>query len=275
MRRCVMPISPRWSVAANRTPVELVLGGAGAAAAAAALVSAAVRLRLALRSQRRWPADEAVLFAVAQLTCGVALASALVVFESVLGRSVDPAAVDLRHFSLHPWTAPRLATLTAILLGHAAVLWGGSLACVMALARWRLPRGWSGWHLEAAALWLVPTVVVVWVGTSRGWPVPASAVFLGAAACAAAALVAPRLTTWYRRTTVAARLLALFMAFLLPALLVYPSVHFFAERSMRHTIETTYEVEAMKHPETLQSRLKEALSEIDALPNLPHLVAGA
>ncbi|HYT73174.1 MAG TPA: HAMP domain-containing protein, partial [Vicinamibacterales bacterium] len=238
-------------------------------------MSAAVRLRLALRSQRRWPADEAVLFAVAQLTCGVALASALVVFESVLGRSVDPAAVDLRHFSLHPWTAPRLATLTAILLGHAAVLWGGSLACVMALARWRLPRGWSGWHLEAAALWLVPTVVVVWVGTSRGWPVPASAVFLGAAACAAAALVAPRLTTWYRRTTVAARLLALFMAFLLPALLVYPSVHFFAERSMRHTIETTYAVEAMKHPETLQSRLKEALSEIDALPNLPHLVAGA
>ena len=62
---------------------------------------------------------------------------------------------------------------------------------------------------------------------------PVSAVVLGAAACAVAALVGPRLVSWYRRATVASRILALFMAFLLPALLVYPSVHFFAERSMR------------------------------------------
>ena len=62
--------------------------------------------------------------------------------------------------------------------------------------------------------------------------------------------------------------------FLLPALLVYPSVHFFAERSMRQLVETRYAVEAMSHPQTLQDRLQEALAEIDALPGLPDLVAG-
>ena len=36
------------------------------------------------------------------------------------------------------------------------MLWAGALACVIALARWRLPRRWSTRHLAAAALWLVP-----------------------------------------------------------------------------------------------------------------------
>jgi signal transduction histidine kinase len=265
--------SPWWRMASNRTAIKLLLGGIGAAALSATLVSAAVRLRLALRARRRSPEANLVVFAAAQLICGAFLAAVLVLFERLLGRSVDPAAVDLRHFSLHPWTAARLATLIGILLCHAAVLWGGALACVMTLARWRLPRGWSSWHLVAAALWLVPTVVVISVGAARGWPVPASAVVFGGAACAAAALVAPRLVTWFRRTTVAARILALFMAFLLPALLVYPSVHFFSVRSMQHLIETTYAVQAINHPQTLQDRLKEAEREIDALPNLPALVA--
>jgi signal transduction histidine kinase len=74
---------------------------------------------------------------------------------------------------------------------------------------------------------------------------------------------------------VASRILTLFMAFLIPALLVYPSVHFFAERSMRNLIETRYAVEAMSHPQTLQQRLKEALREIDALPGLADLVSNA
>jgi signal transduction histidine kinase len=105
--------------------------------------------------------------------------------------------------------------------------------------------------------------------------VPVSAVLLAAGACAAAALVAPRLVAWYRRATVVSRILALFMAFLVPALLVYPSVDFFAERSMRRLVETRYAVEAMNHPQALQDRLREAMAEIDALPNVPELVRRA
>ena len=268
-------VSPWSNVHGHRRAFKLLLGGLTSAGLAATVVSAAVRLRVALRRRRRWIRDGAVAFVATQIACGVLLAALLVVFERVLGRSVDPATVDLRHFSLHPWTGPRLATLTGILLGHAAVLWAGALACVMALAHWRLPRGWSSLHAAAAGLWLVPIVVVAAIASRGGWAVPVSAVVLGAAACAAAALVAPRLVVWYRTATVASRILALFMAFLLPALLVYPSVHFFAERSMRQLIEKRYAVEAMNHAQTLQDRVKEALREIDALPGLANLVETA
>ena len=268
-------VSPWSSVQGHRRAFKLLLGGLTCAGLAATIVSAAVRLRVALRRNRRWTDEGLATFIATQLACGVVLAALLVTFERVLGRSVDPAAVDLRHFSLHPWTGPRLATLTGILLGHAAVLWTGALACVMALARWRLPRRWSGLHAAAAGLWLVPIAVVAAIGSRRGWAVPVSAVVLGAVACAAAALVAPRLVVWYRRATVASRILALFMAFLLPALLVYPSVHFFAERSMRQLIERRYAVEAMNYAQTLQDRVKEALREIDALPVLASVAANA
>ena len=268
-------IAPWFEVGGYRSAFRLLLGGLVAAAITATLVSAAVRLRVALRAVRRRPEDLRVLFFIVQLACGVLLAALLIGFERVLGRSVDPAAVDLRHFSLHPWGVPRLATLTGILLSHAAVLWLGALSCVIAIAWWRLPRRLSAEHAGAATLWLLPIAVLSGIAAARGWPVPVSAVLLAACTCAGAALVAPRLVSWYRRATVVSRILALFMAFLVPALLVYPSVHFFAERSMRRLVETQYAVEAMNHPQTLQDRLREALAEIDALPNLPDLVRGA
>ena len=268
-------ISPASEPEGHRRAVAVLLGGATAAALSATLVSAAVRLRVALRAIRHSPEGGWFLFVAAQLACGIVLAALLVVFERLLGRSVDPSQVDLRHFSLHPWTGPRLATLAGVLLGHAAVLWAGALTCVIALARWRLPRRWSSRHAGAAALWLAPIAVVAVIALRRGWDVPVSAVVLGAIACAAAALVAPRLVIWYRRVTAASRILALFMAFLLPALLVYPSVHFFAERKVRSLIEHRYAVEAMSHPQELQARLNEALGEIDALPNLADLVSTA
>jgi signal transduction histidine kinase len=268
-------VSPWIDTTGHRTAFRLLLGGAGAAAVAATIVSASGRLRVALRAFRRSPESQGPLFIAAQIVCGVFIALLLIAFERVLGRSVDPASVDLRHFSLHPWTGARLATLVGILLAHAAVLWLAALACAVAIARWRLPRGWSWRHVAAAVLWLAPLVVIVTAGSRRGWAIPVSAVLLGAGSCAVAALIAPRLVTWYRRATVASRILALFMAFLLPALLVYPSVHFFAERSMRHLVETRYATEAMRHPQTLQDRLRQALAEIDAVADLPDFVAAA
>jgi signal transduction histidine kinase len=268
-------VSPASDAEGHRRAVAVLLGGVAAAGVAATLVSAAVRLRVALRAIRRSPEGNWIAFIAAQLACGVVLAGLLIVFERLLGRSVDPSQVDLRHFSLHPWTAPRLATLCGVLLGHAAALWAGSLACVIALARWRLPRRWSSRHAAAASLWLAPIVAAAIIAMRDGSEVPVSAVVLGASACAAAALIAPRVVLWYRRVTAASRILALFMAFLLPALLVYPSVHFFAERKMRSLIEERYAAEAMNHPQTLQARLNEAVAEIDALPELPRIVASA
>ena len=244
-------------------PLALLVWGGAAAAAIGCIVSAAVRLRVALRMRRKWPSRERALFTAGQIACGAVLALLLVGFEWLLGRTVDPAAVDLRHFSLHPWSGPRLAMLAGILLCHAAVLWAGALGCVVALARWRLPRGVGGWPAAAFALWMTPVAVAAALAAARDWPVPGVAIALGGAACAVTALLEPRLAVWYRQTTVVSRIMALFVAFLLPALLVYPSVHFFVDQSTRHLIASRYSVEALEHPNTLYQTLRVALDEID------------
>jgi signal transduction histidine kinase len=270
-------IAPWARLPAARSAARLCLAAGTAAAVAAALVSAAVRLRLALRARRLTPSSSALGFVAAQLAAGVFLAAMLVGFERVLGRSIDPAAVDLNHFSLHPWTPARLTTLAAIVLSHAAVLWFGALACVLAAFRWRLPRRVSAWHVGVAAFWLAPTVAVAVAATQREWAIPLAPILLAAVTCALAALVTPRLAGWYRRATVAARLLVLFLAFLLPALLVYPTVHFYSEGALRQLIaapEHGYAVQAMTHPQALQDRLTEAEGQIDQL-SLAELVARA
>jgi len=269
-------IGPWARGGAARSAARLLLGTATAAAVAAALVSGAVRLRLARRAQRGVPAEAPASFGAAQIACGLFLAALFVTFERVLGRSIDPAGVDLQHFSLHPWTPARLATLAGVLLGHAAVLWFGALACVLASVRWRFPRGPSAAHAAAAVLWVAPTAIVAAIAQNREWAVPAAPIVLAAVTCAVAALIAPRLAGWYRRATVAARMLALFLAFLLPALLVYPTVHFYSERALRQLIAAPngFAVQAMTHPQTLQDRLREAEDEIDALP-LQQLIARA
>src|SRR5262249_20866291 len=94
-----------------------VLGATGGGVAGA-LASAAVRMRLALREGRGNPTDAPLAFSAVQIACGVLLAALLVMFERVLGRSIDPAGVDLHHFSLHPWTPARLAMLAGILFSH-------------------------------------------------------------------------------------------------------------------------------------------------------------
>jgi signal transduction histidine kinase len=253
--------SPEW-----RRPIVLLIVGGTAAGVAVAIVSGAVRLRLALRTRRRSVGAEPFLFVAAQLAAGVLLAVALAWMERLLGRAVDPQAIDLRHFSLHPWSGPRLMSLAGILLGHAAALWGGAIACVVAISRWRLPRRLSVWHVAAFALWVGPVVALgVWAPV-HGWALPGAALILGACAIGITALMAPRLTVWYRQTTAVSRILALFLAFLLPALLIYPSVAYFVDRSTRRIVESRYAPETVERPARLLARLQEALAEIDAQP---------
>ena len=121
----------------------------------------------------------------------------------------------------------------------------------------------------------MPIVVVIGVAASRGWPLPSGAVMAATFACSLAALFGSRLATWYRHTTVAARILALLLAFLFPALLLYQSVTYFAERATRRLVATQYAVEVQKHDQRLRDAMSQAMNEINALTELPDLVAGA
>ena len=205
-----------------------------------------------------------------QLLAGLIVAALIPLFDRVLRAVLDDASVDLRHFSLHPWSAERLTLLGGILACHLATLWGATLVFATALARWRLRRAWQVERVIALLCWAAPVLGIVAVAASREWPIPAWGVIVSTAVCAAAGLLASRAVAWFRHATVAGRILALFVAFLLPSLLLYPSVNFFTERNVRSVIATRYSVEAQNHYQTLQERLAEARAEIDQLSLAEH-----
>ncbi len=253
----------------------LLLTSGSAAALAALLAAPTARLRLCWRPRRHAPVSAPAAFAATQLGAGLVLAAIIVVFERVLLGVVDPATVDLRHFSLYPWSVARLMLLCGMLACHAAALWAGTLALIAARARWHLPSGAVGPRVAIVVLWVLPSAVIAAIAAVRGLSIPVAGMLASAGACAVAALVGQRVLLWYRHATVAARILTLFVAFLFPALLLYPSIEFFAGRAMRRLIAEQFAVEALSHPQELQDRLNETLGELDRIAGLPTLVAEA
>ncbi|MGH9308324.1 MAG: HAMP domain-containing protein, partial [Vicinamibacterales bacterium] len=209
-----------------------------------------------------------------QLAAGALLAALLVAFERLLGGVVVNGAVDLRRFSIPPWIPSRLMLLSAIVATHLAVLWGGTLVLVAASARWRFSRRWLQARVAIPALWIAPSAVCALAASVFGWPLSMSALLLSAIACAGAAFAGPAVASWYRRTTVASRILGLFLAFLLPTLLLHPSTTYFADRAVSRIIETQYAVQAQNHVQTLRAYMDEAKSEVDHLEVLTDLVRG-
>ena len=256
-------------------PVTLLAAGFTAASVVGLLAGPAARLRPVYRTRRRPPGAARGKFIAVQLAAGLALAGLLVLFQRLLDRAVDPLSIDVRHLSLHPWgDGSRLLLLGGMLAVHLALLWAGTLVLTTSVARWRLPRGRGPEQGLLLALWIAPAAAAAAAAPVLNWPYSALGVFLSALTCALAALAAPRVTSWYRRTTVASRILALFVAFLVPSLLLYPTLDFFAERATRRLITEQYAVQAQTHPRTLQTLMAQAQEEIDALTVLPELVAG-
>jgi signal transduction histidine kinase len=262
------------AVSAPGAPARLLLAGVTSAGIVALLAGPVGRLRVASRARRTSATEAPLAFLLLELCAGVAVAAVLVAFDRLLLRSVDPATVDLRHFSLHPWVAARLALVTGILASHVAALWACTLMLNVSLVRWRFGTPVSmAVRARTALVWIVPTVAVAVLARLRGWPLPDVAMVVSAAVCALAALAAPRVVVWFRHSTVASRIVGFFIAFLVPALLLYPSLDFHAERAMQALIASRFAVQAQRQQQTLQEHLQEALREIDALKVLPELVA--
>ncbi len=198
----------------------LVLVGSASAAGILALTAAPLSgWRVVRRRQRRPPAAAPLSFGLQHLLAGVVVAGVILLFEIVLKRALESGPVDLRHFSLHPWSGERLTLLAAMLAAHVAATWAATLVLAVSVINWRLPRRDPAWLTLTWVFWVAPSLVVTAFAVTRGWPLPALGIGLSAAVCAAAALFAPRAARWFRHATVAARILTLFVAFLLPALL--------------------------------------------------------
>ena len=256
----------------SATPVRLLITGATAAALVSLLAGPASRLRGARRDHpvQRTPSG---VWVITQLAAGTAVVLLVILFYRRLGVVIDPASVDLRHFSLHPWRLSRIVLLMAIVAMQLAVLWSATLALLAAGTHWRVPRGATRLRGLLLVLWLTPAVVAALIGAARYWPLPILGLLLSTSACALAALVGSRISSRYRRATVAARILALFLAFLIPTLLLYPAMNFFAERATRELIAREYAVQAQNHVQTLLRYTEEARREVDAIETLPDLVS--
>lgn len=249
----------------------LLLCGGTAAALVALFASPVARLRLTFHGRRHPVSAARIRFGAEQLIAGVLVATLVALFDAVLRWALDGATVDLRHFSLHPWTVDRLTLLAAILACQLAALWAGTLVLATALARWRIGRRLGLDSALALAAWIAPACALAATASVRQWSVPLVGMVASAVACALAAIALRRVSAWFRHTTVAARILSLFIAFLAPSLLLYPSVSFFTDRAVRGVIATNYAVEAQNHPRTLQDMLVQAREQIDALPLSEHV----
>jgi signal transduction histidine kinase len=252
-------------------PLTLSFCATAAAALAALWASPATLLHLVLRPGlppgEAWPR-----FVLVNAAAGLAVAALILAFARVLAMAVDPATVDVRHFSLYPWNGARVLRLAGILALHVAALWTATLVLIVARAAWRLASPGPGVRLVILAFWILPTLAVSLAALRSGWQLPIAGLFLSAFACGMAALLARRVVGWYRHATIAARIFGLFVAFLVPAVLLYPSLNFFAGLAIERLI-TTYAVEAKNHSAALLDRLGEAQREIDALAGLSDLVA--
>jgi signal transduction histidine kinase len=257
------------------TPGNMVFGGTTAAALAALWAAGVARLRLRFRGARRTASGDWLRLIAAQLGAGIAVAVLLVVTERLFAALVQSSSIDLRNFSLHPWNATRSTLFGGLMAAQLAALWTATLVLVAAASPWRLPR--SQWRIRGLLLacWIAPTLVAVALLTAPETRVPPLGLLASCGACAAAAFLGPRIVTWYRHATAVARILALFLAFLVPALLLYPSISFLAERATRRLISTEYAVQAQNHLQRLQDLTLEARNEIDRDPGLPGLVAAA
>jgi hypothetical protein len=145
------------------------------AALAALWASPAILLHTAARP-RRAPHAALLTFAVMNLLAGVAMAGLMLAFARVLAIAVDPATVDVRHFSLYPWNGARVLRLAGILALHVAALWAATLVLITARGVWRLPSGAIGMRLTLLLLWVVPSLVAGVFAMVSGWHRRAAAV---------------------------------------------------------------------------------------------------
>ncbi len=269
-----------WALAwasngAPRAPVTLMLGGVSAACLVALTAAPVSRLHLRYRHTRKGPSTAPLRYGAMQVLAGSSAALLIVLFALSLDRLGDSITLNLQNFSLHPWSWSRILLVGGVLALHIALLWAAALLLAAAPAPWRLPRRLGRDNLLLVVLWVSPAIVAAALAGARAWPISALGLLLSAAACAVTALVGRRVAPWYRHATVATRIFTLFLAFLVPALLLYPSLHFFSRRASEQLITTRFAVQAQQHPQAIQQRMTEARAEIDKLAILPDLVADA
>ena len=203
---------------------------------------------------------------ITQLGAGAAVALLLVGYEVLLGNAISATSVDALHFSLHPLVSARLAFALGLLLAQAVVFWSGIVIVMMMTLPWRVPRS-GGIALAAFALQALPVLAIsIFPRVIGAAPstVPAVPTAFAGLACLALAWGMVWVRPRYRHASQALRLFAGALVLLIPAYVLYPSVHHFADRGLRRLIEEEYARQAKDQRPELQAKLRNVLQQIDA-----------
>jgi signal transduction histidine kinase len=206
---------------------------------------------------------------------GAAAATVLWAYERALQTIAARSTFDLIHFSLYPFEPARLSVAFALVLLHAAVVWGAATLLRAATIAARVPRSRS-MHVARLAAVGAGVGLVIAIGSRLVDGVPVGPLLAGVAGAGAIAVALGRPRGPWRRASQAARLGLLVLALVVPAVAMYPSVHAFATRSREALVAGTYAPQVARQREDLKSqRLPHALDAIDANPSLAELVTSS
>ncbi len=219
-------------------------------------------------------AGDVLSFAAGYIAAGVTSAALLWGYEGLLRRLVTDTDLDLLHFSLHPLGAARLAFEFALVLLHAAAIWGAAVMIRVPTMFWRPPRT-AFWRALAMGAWLAGAIITTLAGRTTPIFAPVWPLWVALGAAGAAAWALARVNHRMRRMSQTARLGIFFLALLGPAVAMYPSMLAHATEAKERLVATTFGPQAISQRDGLQRRLQEAVDEIDAIPALPQFVFGA
>ncbi len=207
-----------------------------------------------------------------QALAGLASVWILVRYESFLRRLVNERAVDALPFSLYPFEVRTVIATLALLVLHASVVWGLVALEGIAANMARTPRHWRARALESVS-WILGAIAGFWL-VRRSAAGPVSPVLI--VALAAVVLCGWMLTRGrprLRHASQAARLMAYFLALLVPALAMYPTLSALSISAKEASMAAEYGPRAANLRDDLQQRLQSALLTIDGLNALEGFVA--
>ena len=209
-------------------------------------------------------------FAGTQLAAGAAVAVLLTAYHAFLRDTVANTAIDLLHYSLHPWSTTRLALQVGLIVWHATVLAAGVLLFRLALVSWSVPR--PDWRIRVGTIgfWALP--LLVWQLVTEASAARGLAFLIALAVVITLVMLATRLEARYRHGSQSFRLTLMTLALVVPAIAFYPSVFELGWEAKSQLVETRFAPQAINHRQTIQQLLQDSLVQIDRFPDLADLV---
>jgi len=273
----VLRVAIDWLVpgASLTVPLPFLVTALAAAGVVWIAIDAIERRRLA-PPRPRLLADTAQSMTLVMIVYALAGAAAVGVvwtYERALQRLVSQTTLDLLHFSLHPVNAGRLAVTCGLVLFHGAVVWTAAAIALAPEVVWRTRRTLE-WRAALAGSWLIGAIVAIVLVRPSASGVPLVPAAVAVLVAGASAITVTSIRSRFRRASQSARIFTVFLALLVPAIAMYPSVLAFATDAKERLVATKYGPQATSQREDLEQRVRNSLAEIDAGPSLKEFVAG-